>query len=100
MFTGKLVFAQLMDFLPLHTFRRTEWSLLALLVFELVALVPSFTVVLTVGRRTPSSPCTQLGRRTLEPPRYRLGKPRRGASADRTDKVPSRCRGLWRAALS
>lgn len=32
----------------------TGWSLLGLLVFELVALVPSFTVVLTVGRRTPS----------------------------------------------
>jgi hypothetical protein len=46
------------------------------------------------------SPCTQLGRRPLEPPRYRLGKPRRGASADRTDKVPSRRLRLWRGALS
>jgi hypothetical protein len=31
----------------------TGWSLLGLLVFELVALVTRFTVVLTVGRRLP-----------------------------------------------
>jgi hypothetical protein len=32
---------------------------------------------------------SELGRRTLEPLPYRLGKPRRGASADRSDKVPA-----------
>jgi hypothetical protein len=32
----------------------TGWSLLGLLVFELVALVPTFIVVLTVGRPLPS----------------------------------------------
>ena len=77
------------------------WSLLGLLVFELVALVTRFTVVLTVGRRLPSvAHAPNLAGGRWHRPGIGWGSPVEGQAPMGPIKPPPRRRRLLLGVLS